>query len=178
VRWTRYRRWNLIITGMLVLLLAAWVFGPRFGLSVPPVVFGVVVAVLIVANVALLVSTFRGMKADAARVVASHPGSAAFPTGLLSWPGSDRATRAGVIAVVADRTGLSFRDDTDAEVLLVPADHIMSLELAPLVPRSPYRPLRATTIEGSVIDFAGPSKPDEQVDAVVALREALGRATG
>jgi hypothetical protein len=82
-----------------------------------------------------------------------------------------------VIAVAADRRGLSFRDHDDREVLLVPPERILSLELAPLVPGQGLRPLRATTIDGA-IDFTGPAGPDAQVDAVVALREALGRPAG
>ena len=80
------------------------------------------------------------------RVVAAHEGSVAFPTGVLSWPGTDRDERESVIVVVADERGLSFRDHDDREVRLVPADRIMSLDLAPLVPRSPVRPFRATTV--------------------------------
>ena len=60
----------------------------------------------------------------------------------------------------------------------MPADRIISLELAPLQPRARFRPFRVTTIDGATIDFAGPSHPDQQVDAVVALRTALGRAAG
>ena len=63
-------------------------------------------------------------------------------------------------------------------MLLVPADSILSLELAPLVPRSPVRPFRVTTIDGGTYDFTGPMGQDAQVDAVVALRRALGRSAG
>ena len=52
----------------------------------------------------------------------------------------------------------------------------MSLELAPLEPRSRFRPFRVTTIDGATIDFTGPAGQDAQVDAVVALRTALGRS--
>jgi hypothetical protein len=175
VRWARFRRWNLFLTVALILLLAAWIFGPQIGITVPFAVFVAGALLVLVLNLGLLVWTFRAMRADSARVVAAHPDSAAFPTGIVMWPEGDRAKRESVIAVVADQSGLSFRDHEDREVLLLPADRILSLELAPLERRARFRPLRVTSIDGGTFDFLGPANPDAQVDAVVALRQALGR---
>ena len=63
-------------------------------------------------------------------------------------------------------------------MLLVPADRIMSLELAPLDPRGavPAVPV-VTTIDGPD-RLLGPGTADAQVDAMVALRTALGRPAG
>jgi hypothetical protein len=178
VRWARLRRLNIAVTVTIVLLLAAGIVGPALGLPIPwPVVF--VIGVLVVgANTAFAFWTFRAMRADATRVVAAHSGSVAFPTTITSWPQLDKAERESAIALVAEPRGLSFRDQDDREVQLVPADRIMSLELAPLEPRARFRPFRVTTIDGATIDFSGPSSPDQQVDAVVALRTALGRSAG
>lgn len=177
MRWARARRRNIFFFGLEALLLAAWGFGPALGLPVPSWVFLVGALVVPVISILLTLSTFRAMHYEAVRVVAAHPGQVAFASGISSWPGVDRAERESVIVVAADRRGLSFRDHDDREVLLVPPDRIMSLELAPLDPRAGFRPFRVTTIDGS-IDFSGPTKPDDQVDTVVALRTALGRAAG
>jgi hypothetical protein len=176
VRFARYGRRRLVLSILFVLWLALWVFGPSVGVVIPFEVFMAGAALLVIVSLVLLILSLRAMRTDASRVLAAHPGEVAFPTRVSSWPG-DRADRDGVIVVVADRRGLSFRDHADREVLLVPADRILSLELAPLVPRAPLRPFRVTTIDGD-IDFSGPMTPDAQVDAVVALRQALGRAAG
>jgi hypothetical protein len=178
VRWARFRRWNLILTFGLIVLLAAWLFGPQIGLTVPFAVFALGALLVVLLNIMLIVWTYRAMRADTARVLAAHPDSTAFPTGIVAWPDGDRAARESVVAVVADRNGLSFRDHEDREALLLPADRIMSLELAPLERRARFRPLRVTSIDGGTFDFLGPATPDAQVDAVVALREALGRKAG
>lgn len=177
MRWARARRRNLLFFGLTGLLLAAWGFGPSVGLPFSSWFFLVGALAVPVVSILLTVRTFRAMRDDAARVVVAHPDQVAFASGISSWPGADRAERERVIVVAADRRGLSFRDHDDRELLLVPPDSIMSLELAPLDPRAGLRPLRVTTIDGS-IDFSGPLTPDQQVDAVVALRTALGRATG
>jgi hypothetical protein len=176
VRWARFRRLNLLFTIGIALLIAAWIFAGPLGIPLPSWIFVAGALVLVAANVALALRTFRMMRADSARVLAAHAGSVAFPSGIASWPGSDRAQRESIIAVTADRRGLSFRDDRDHEVLLVPADRDLSLELAPLEPRR-IRPFRVTTIDMTV-DFTGPPAPDAQVDAIVALRTALGRPAG
>ena len=178
MRWARFRRWNVLFTVALIVLLAAWGFGPQIGLTVPFPAFALGAALLMVLNFGLLFWTFRLMRLDSARVLAAHPDSTAFASGITAWPTGDRAERESVIAVVADRRGLSFRDHEDREVIMLPADRIMSLELAPLEPRARLRPFRVTTIDGGTFDFTGPMKPDAQVDAVVALREALGRKGG
>ena len=53
------------------------------------------------------------------------------------------------------------------------ADRIMAVELAPLSPRSAVRPARVTLLDGPPVDFWVGNQPDQQVDAVVALRSAL-----
>ncbi len=167
----------MVGTVVVAVLIAGWVSGSFIALPVPSWVFLVAALLAFAGNLLLLLWTFRAMREDASRVLAAHQGSVAYPSGISSWPGAERVDRESVIAVVADRRGLSFRDHEDREVLLVPADRIMSLELAPLEPRARFRPFRVTTIDAT-IDFSGPAKPDEQVDAVVALRTALGRAAG
>lgn len=177
MKFARFRRRSLIVFLLLAASIVTWAFGPQLGLTIP---FGVFVAgalLLVAVNILLLVQLVREVRADATRVLAAHEGSVAFPSGVTAWPGTDRAERESVIVVVGDERGLSFRDHADREVQLVPADRIMSLELAPLAPRSPLRPFRVTTIDGTY-DFTGPMKPDAQVDAVVALRQALGRSVG
>lgn len=171
------RRWNIALVGVGALLIAAWVLGSIIRLPVPAWFFVIGALVVFAINTFVTLWTFRAMRADAARVLSAHSGSVAFPVTIVSWPGAERAERESVIVVAADLRGLSFRDHDDREVLLVPPDRIMSLELAPLEPRARFRPFRVTTIDGA-IDFSGPAKPDEQVDAVVALRTALGRQPG
>jgi len=111
------------------------------------------------------------------RLLAAHPGQTIIPTLLLAAPGSGRHQRARVLAVLATADGLSFRDAADAEVMPVEADRILSIELASLAQRRPVRPAVVTTIDG-VFEFTVGLTPDELVDAVVALRTALGRAAG
>ncbi|MEQ1736520.1 MAG: hypothetical protein ABL886_08965 [Rhodoglobus sp.] len=175
MRWARFRRINLVLTVVIVLLVGAWVLGPVIGLPGPSFAYVVAAMVLVGVNIVIALWTFRGMRLDAARVVAAHPG--AIPSVITSWEQLAKDERESIIAVVADRRGLSFRDHDDREVQLIPADHILSLELAPLEPRARFRPFRVTTTNGA-IDFSGPAKPDDQVDAVVALRTALGRQPG
>jgi hypothetical protein len=176
VRFTRLRRISLILTVAVLLFAVAWIAGPSTGISIPTPLFVAVAVGAIAVNIGLTLWTVRRMREDSLRVVAAHPDAVAFPSGIASWPSTDRAERESIVAVAADARGLSFRDHDDREVLLVPSDRIMSLELAPLVPRSRFRPFRVTTIDGDTIDFTGPPGPDAQVDAVVALRSALGRS--
>ncbi len=173
MRFARFRRQTVVVMILLGAWILAWAFGPEVGLTVP---FGIFIAgaLLIVAvSAVLLVRLMVAVRGDALRVVAAHEGAVAFPTTVVSWPGDDREERESVIVVVGDERGLSFRDHDDREVRLVPPDRVMSVDLAPLAPRSPFRPFRAKTVDG-VFDFSGPSKPDAQVEAVVALRAALG----
>ncbi len=178
MKFARFRRRSLIVFLLLAAWILVWAFGPEIGLVYPPGTFLMGVLVLIGVGILLLVLLVREVRADATRVLAAHEGSVAFPSGVTSWPGTDRAERESVIVAVGGARGLSFRDHDDREVLLVPADRIMSVELAPLAPRSPVRPFRVTTIDGGTYDFTGPVKPDAQVDTIVALRQSLGRSTG
>ncbi len=178
MKFARFRRRSLIVFLLLAAWIVVWAFGAEFGLAIPFGVFVVGAFLLVAVNIFLLVALLREVRADATQVLAAHEGDVAFPSGVTSWPGADRDERESVIVVVGDERGLSFRDHDDREVLLVPADEIMSLELAPLAPRSPVRPFRVTTIDGRTFDFTGPLRPDAQVDAVVALRQALGRSAG
>jgi hypothetical protein len=174
----RLRRTSLILTVAVLLFALAWIAGPSLGLAIPTPLFVAVAVGAVAVNMGLTFWTVRRMREDSLRVAAAHPDAVAFPSGIAAWPGTDRSERESVVAVAADGRGLSFRDHDDREVFLVPPDRILSLELAPLEPRSRFRPFRATTIDGATIDFTGPASPDAQVDAVVAMRAALGRATG
>ena len=119
-----------------------------------------------------------GLRGAWRRVTEAHAGSVVYPTLIVRWPQSARRIRTAVIAFVVDGAGISLRDRDDREVLLLPADGILSIELGPLT-RSAFRPLRVTTIEQGEIDFAmSQVHPDDQVDAVVAIRTALGRPAG
>ena len=143
------------------------------------VVVGIVVAVVLAALAAGMWFVLRnaGRSREAlARIREAHAGAAVLPTALFEGPASP-PERARVIAVVADRRGLSFRDRLDAEVLRVDADVILSLELAPLAPRGP-RPARLERIDGPPLAFWAGATPDQQLDTIVALRTALGRPLG
>lgn len=119
-----------------------------------------------------------GLRGAWRRVIDAHVGEVVFPTLIVRWPSSPRSLRNSVIAFVVTRTGISLRDRRDREVLLLPADGILSIELAPLT-RSAFRPLRVTTIDNGELDLAmSQVRPDDQVDAVVAVRTALGRPAG
>lgn len=176
MRLAGFRRRNLALTVLASLLLVLWVLAPTLGIPVPSWVFLAGAIVVVVVNVGLNFLLVRSIRSDAANVVAAHPGAVVFPSGIASWSQGQPAERESVVAVVADRQGLSFRDHRDREVLLVSAGSILSLELAPLDPRARFRPFRIETIDRGTIDFTGPAGPDAQVDAVVALRSALGRA--
>ncbi len=160
----------MVVLGAWILV---WALGPEIGLDIPFGIFIAVALLIVAVSVVLLIRLMVAVRGDAMRVVAAHEGAVAFPTTVISWPGDDRDERESVIVVVGDERGLSFRDHDDREVRLVPTDRLMSLDLAPLVPRSPVRPFRAKTVDGA-IDFSGPGKPDQQVETVVALRKALG----
>ena len=177
MKFARFRRRTVFIMVALGVWILLWAFGPDFGLGIPFEVFIGGALLIVGVSVVLLIHLMVSVRGDALRVVAAHEGSVAFPTTVLSWPGDGREERESVIVVVADERGLSFRDHEDREVRLIPANRVMSIDLAPLVPRSPVRPFRAKTVDGG-FDFSGPMKPDAQVDAIVAVRQALGRKAG
>jgi hypothetical protein len=177
VRFARFRRQTVVVMIVLGAWILVWAFGPELGLTIPFGTFIAVALLIVAVSVVLLIRLMVAVRGDALRVVAAHEGAVAFPTTVISWPGDDRDERESVIVVVADERGLSFRDHDDREVRLVTPDRVMSVDLAPLAPRSPIRPFRAKSVDG-VFDFSGPSKPDAQVDTVVALRAALGRSAG
>jgi hypothetical protein len=117
------------------------------------------------------------MRGDPGRaVIAAHPGETVLATGLIALEGSAVVDRARVVAVLAQRSGLSFRDRTDAEVLAVPADRILSVELAPLNPRSALRPARVALIDGPPVEFYAGVREEQQLETVLAIRQALGRS--
>jgi hypothetical protein len=117
-----------------------------------------------------------GLRGAFARVIAAHEGEFVLPTLVVAWPGSDRRMRSKVIAMVVDEAGISLRDRDDAEVALLPADGILSIELAPLT-RSAFRPLRVATLGHGTVDLAlSQVRPDEQIDVVLRVRAAVGRS--
>lgn len=178
MRLARLRLISRTVLIVVVVLAIVWVLGPAVGVALPTPVFIAILVGGLLANFGLVFWSFRRMRADAANVLAAHEGAVAFGTAIIAWPAAVRAERERAIVLVADEGGLSFRDHEDREVLLVPADHILSLELAPLVPRARLRPFRVTTIDGMTVDFAGSPTVDGQVDQIVALRTALGRSAG
>ena len=174
-----FRRTSLVVTAVFAVVgIGGFLLLRDAAGMVAAIVFLVLFVVASFAVNLVLVSRALGShRAAQARILQAHPGATVLPTAIVDASGIDRAARDRIVAVVADRRGLSFRDLADVEVHLVPADQVMSLELAPLAPRR-LRPLRVMTIDGTTIDFAGPQGPDDQVDAVVALRAALSRGSG
>jgi hypothetical protein len=136
-----------------------------------------VAGVLIVANFAYTFWWLRWERSQAQAVVDAHPGQTALVAGLATREGSSRAERARVVAVVADRRGLSLRDRHDVEVQHLAADRILSIELGPLVPRR-ARPVRIQLIDGAPVELWAGADENRLLDTVVALRTALGRAAG
>jgi hypothetical protein len=120
----------------------------------------------------------RSQQRAAQRVAAQHPDALVARSTLYKLEGSTRTDRERVIAVVADRAGLSFRDRADAEVVRVAADLILSLELAPHDLRTRFRPALLTRVEGPPVSFWAGATPDVAAETVVALRTALGRPEG
>lgn len=109
------------------------------------------------------------------QVIAAHPDETVLRTALLSAESVARRRRGSVVVVTASGDGLSFRDPADREVLRIAAGDILSLELAPH--GRAIRPAVVATLDGPVEFFIG-ATPDQQVDAIVALRQALGRPLG
>jgi hypothetical protein len=136
-----------------------------------------VVALLVTAaNIAHLFWSLSRQRRAAAAIVAAHPEKFGLVTGLVEHEGTSRSDRARVVAVLADRDGLSFRDSSDAEVVQVAASRIMSLELAPHEPRARFRPAHVKLIDGPPVAFWVGADQDRQAETIVALRSALGRA--
>ena len=133
---------------------------------------------LIIASTSELLLQLRTEGAAVRRIIAAHPEATAQPTSLLVFDGVTRIDRLSVGVVLADRGGLSFRNRADVEVARVPADRILSLELAPHNPRVPLRSAVVATIDGSPVEFTVGAKPDDQAEAIVAIRTALGRPAG
>ncbi|MGN6502501.1 MAG: hypothetical protein ACTHKX_06315 [Pseudolysinimonas sp.] len=137
----------------------------------------VIVTLLVLAATGTQLLRFRAEARALAQLVASHPGQTVRPTSLREFPGLGRVEQTRVVLVVAGPDGLSFRDLHDAEVARVLAERILSLELAPLQPRQPVRPAILTTVDGTVRFTVGVTD-DQRLDAIVAIRTALGRAAG
>lgn len=135
------------------------------------------VLVLALAAVAVQLLRFRARARALAHLVDAHAGEVARPTAVREFPGVDGRDLRRVVLVVAGPQGLSFRDLTDAEVARMPADRILSVELGPLQQRQLSRPAVVTTLDGPVRFTVGLTE-DQQLDAIVAIRAALGRPTG
>jgi len=117
-----------------------------------------------------------GLRGAWSRVLAAHEGEFVLPTLVVAWKGAERSVRNRAIAMVVDAHGISLRDRDDREVALLPADGILSIELAPLT-GSAFRPLRVTTVGQGTVDLAmSQVRPDDQVDVVMGVRGAVGRA--
>jgi hypothetical protein len=120
----------------------------------------------------------RAMQEGGEAVVAAHPDETVLQTRLFALPGASELARARVVALIAAADGLSFRDLADTEVLRVDSDRILAVEIAPLTSGAAVRPARVTLLDGGHAEFWIGSTPDEMVDAVVAIRTALGRPAG
>lgn len=123
-----------------------------------------------------MIARLLGLRSAWRRVLAAHEGEFVLPTLVVGWPDSDARVRRAVIAMIPDERGISLRDRRDREVALLPADGILSIELAPLT-RSAFRPLRVTTLGQGTVDLAlSQVRPDDQIDVVMRVRAAVGRA--
>ena len=154
----------LVVVGLVVLKLPGWI------------VLGLALALLAI-NVVASSLILRSEREAIRRVLAAHPDQLAMATAVVAWPSGDPALRRRVVALVADRSGISLRDRSDAEVVLLAADRILSIDMAPQT-RMAFRPFRIQTVEHGTLDLAmSQLRPDDQVDAVVALRGAVGRSS-
>jgi len=123
-----------------------------------------------------VIARLLGLQSAWKRVLAAHEGEVVLPTLVVAWPDSDGKVRRGVIAMIADERGISLRDRQDREIALLAADGILSVELAPLT-RSAFRPLRVASLGQGTVDLAlSQVRPDDQIDVVMRVRGALGRA--
>ena len=155
---------GVLLVGLLVFRAPVWVV-------VLPVI------ALAVANVAVTIALARRARTSVQTIVASRPDALVLATAVIAWDASDPVARRRVIALVADRSGISLRDAAGAEVAMIPASDILAIDLAPLG-RTAFRPFRIQTAGHGILDLAmSQVRPDDQVDAVVALRSALGRAS-
>jgi hypothetical protein len=136
----------------------------------------IVAVLLILANVGEQLLQFRAEARAVTALIAAYPETMARPTSLTTFGDLRRPQLQRVGVVFADRSGLSFRTPSDAEVARVDADRILSIELAPLDRRVPIRPAVVTTIDGSPVAFTVGANQDAQAEAIVALRKALGRS--
>jgi hypothetical protein len=133
--------------------------------------------VLLLAVVAVQLLRFRARVRAVARLVEAHAGATARPTSLRESPGLDARGLRRVVLLVAGREGLSFRDLQDVEVVRIPADRILSVELGPLQQRQAFRPAVVSTLDGPLRFTVGLSE-DQQLDGIIAIRTALGRPAG
>jgi len=170
---TRLTRVGAAFAGLalVVVVLGLWV------LRLPGWIVLILAIVLLAVNFGVSYLVLRSEREAMRRVVAAHPDAFAMATAVVAWASGDPAARRRVVALVADRSGISLRDRSDQEVALLPADEILSIDLAPLT-RTAFRPFRVATAGHGTLDLAmSQVRPDDQVDAVVALRGALGRAS-
>jgi hypothetical protein len=123
-----------------------------------------------------VIARLLGLRSAWTRVLAAHEGEFVLPTLVVHWPGAERRLRARVIAMLVDARGIALLDRQGGEAALLAADGILSVELAPLT-RSAFRPLRVTTLGQGTVDLAlSQVRPDDQIDVVLRIRSALGRA--
>ncbi|MEO8262892.1 MAG: hypothetical protein ABI566_10020 [Pseudolysinimonas sp.] len=159
---------GIALTAMIVLSIIAIFVVPK-----PYQWVALVVAILLIAaNYLRVFRTLRDERRRVDAVLAAHPGETAIGTGLVTLDGVSPADRSRVVAVIADRSGLSFRDGSDTEVAHVAAERILAIELGPLAPRRP-RPAIVTLVDGPPLSFWVGSTEDKQAEAVVRLRAAL-----
>ena len=137
----------------------------------------VIVTVLVLAAMAAQLLRFRAEARALARLVDAHAGEVARATAVREFPGADVRDLRRVVLLVASRDGVSFRDLQDSEVMRIPADRILSVELGPLQQRQLVRPAVVTTLDGEARFTVGITE-DQQLDAIVAIRTALGRPAG
>jgi hypothetical protein len=123
-----------------------------------------------------VIARLLGLQSAWKRVLAAHEGEVVLPTLVVHWPDAERRLRARVIAMLVDDRGIALLDRQGAEAALLAADSVLSVELAPFT-RSAFRPLRVTTIGQGTVDLAlSQVRPDDQIDVVMRVRAALGRA--
>lgn len=123
-----------------------------------------------------MIARLLGLQSAWKRVLAAHEGEFVLPTLVVHWPDAERRLRARVIAMLVDERGIALLDRQGGEAALLDAGSILSVELAPLT-RSAFRPLRVATLGQGTVDLAlSQVRPDDQIDVVLRVRAALGRA--